>query len=279
MPEGPEVRLITDNIRQKLVGKYIHQMDILGGRYQTHSPPKNYNKFIKLLPLKVLSINSYGKFIWWEFENTDLTLWNTLGMSGWWQTKEESHNNISFSFSGAPGKKTKNHFKKIYFNDQRNFGTFIFDSKEKLKQKLLKFGPDIMSTLKADQDKFVKLVSKKKIPICEILLDQKIASGCGNYLRAESLYLAELNPFILGKDIPKEKIEELWIILNHLSWYFYNEEEGIKHKIITKKYRMPNSYDRVFLVYSQKIDPQGNKVEATKYKERTIHWVPAMQVE
>jgi formamidopyrimidine-DNA glycosylase len=276
MPEGPEVRLITNTLRQKLVGKYIHEMNILGGRYLKHSPPKNYNKFINLLPLKVSSINSYGKFIWWEFEDTELTLWNTLGMSGWWQTKEENHNNVSFSFSG---KKTKSKFKKIYFNDQRNFGTFIFDSKDKLKQKISKFGPDIMSTSKADQDKFIKLVKKKKTPICEILLDQKIASGCGNYLRADSLYLAELNPFILGNEIPEEKIRELWIILNHLAWYYYNEEEGIKLKIITKKYPMPNTYDRVFLIYSQKIDPQGNKVEATKYKERTIHWVPAIQVE
>ena len=30
------------------------------------------------------------KFIWFEFDNSNLTLWNTLGMSGWFQIEEVS---------------------------------------------------------------------------------------------------------------------------------------------------------------------------------------------
>jgi formamidopyrimidine-DNA glycosylase len=45
---------------------------------------KTLKKFINLLPLQVKSVNSFGKFIWFEFNNTKLTMWNTLGMSGWW---------------------------------------------------------------------------------------------------------------------------------------------------------------------------------------------------
>jgi hypothetical protein len=36
--------------------------------------------------------------------------------------------------------------------------------------------------------------------------------------------------------------------------------------------------DRVFLIYSQKIDPLGNKVKTDKVKDRTIHWVPSIQI-
>jgi formamidopyrimidine-DNA glycosylase len=274
MPEGPEVKMISEYLNKKLAGKYIQQFNIHGGRYQAHGPPKNFNKFIELLPLKVESVKSYGKFIWMEFTNSDLTIWNTLGMSGWWQTKEEVHNNVSLIYS----KTAKGKSNTIYFNDQRNFGTFIFDSKKKLKEKIGNFGPDILSTNKESEQKFIKLVQKKKSSICEILLDQKVAAGCGNYLRAEALYLAELNPFTIGKEIPEDKLKELWNILNQLAWYYYDKPQGEKLKIITNNYRFPDQFNRIFLVYSQKIDPLGNKVKAEQVKNRTIHWVPNIQV-
>lgn len=272
MPEGPEVRLVTDQLRKKLVNNKIYNFEILGGRYQHHDPPKNFKKFINLLPLQVKSIHSFGKFIWFEFNNTDLTLWNTLGMSGWWQIKDESHNNIKITFSD------KNKKKIIYFNDPRNFGTFIFDSKDNLIKKLGKFGPEIFSNNQNSEDRFINLVQKKKIPICEILLDQKVACGCGNYLRAESLYLAELNPYTLGKNILTDKIKELWNILNQLAWYYYDKRQGIKLKFINNNYKFADSYDRIFLIYSQKIDPLGNKIKKDQVKTRTIHWVEAIQI-
>ena len=277
MPEGPEVRLVTDQLRKKLIDKYIHHVDILGGRYHYHNPPKNYDKFIQGLPLKVQSVNSYGKFIWFEFVNSDVTMWNTLGMTGWWQIKNDTHNNIKITYSKSPELSSITKTNIIYYNDPRNFGTFIFDSKKNLLTKLGKFGPEIFSNNQNSTNKFVKLVQKKTISICEILLDQKVATGCGNYLRAEALYLAELNPYTIGKNIPIDKIKELWNILNQLGWYYYDKAQGIKLKIITNKYRFPDSFDRIFLIYGQKIDPLGNKVKADKVKDRTIHWVESIQ--
>ena len=134
-----------------------------------------------------------------------------------------------------------------------------------------------MSINKESEQKFIKLVQKKKTAICEILLDQKVTAGCGNYMRAEALYLAELNPYIIGKEIPEDKLKELWNILNQLAWYFYDKPQGKKLKIINNNYQFPDKFDRVFLIYSQKIDPLGNKVKADKVKDRTIHWVPSIQ--
>lgn len=275
MPEGPEVRLVTDELAKRLVGKYLMNINILGGRYKKHGPPKNYQKMIELLPLKIQSINAYGKFIWWEFTNTDLTLWNTLGMSGWWQIKEENHNNIQIEYKiNLFDDKSKS----IYFNDTRNFGTFIFNSKKNLVKKLGELGPDILSLDKNNENIFYELVKKKKMSICEILLDQKITAGCGNYLRADALYLAEINPFTLGKDLLEVKIKELWNILNQLGWFYYNKDLGIKNKIIKKKYKFADSFDRVFLIYAQQIDPLGNKVRKDRVKNRTIHWVESIQI-
>jgi len=274
MPEGPEVRIVTDELAKRLVGKYLTNINILGGRYQTHGPPKNFDKITNLLPLKITGIYAYGKFIWWEFANTEWTLWNTLGMSGWWQIKDDTHNNVQFIFKKDLSDQKS---KSIYYNDQRNFGTFIFDTKKNLEKKIGEFGPDILSLDKSAGKKFCDLVKKSRKPICEILLDQKITAGCGNYLRADALYLAEINPYTLGKELTDEKLKELWDILNQLAWFFYNKEQGIRNKIINNKYKLPDAFDRVFLIYSQKTDPLGNKVKKDQVKDRTIHWVEKVQ--
>ena len=46
--------------------------------------------------------------------------------------------------------------------------------------------------------------------ICEILLNQKIVAGSGNYLRADALYLAKINPFLKPKDILDEDLKNLY---------------------------------------------------------------------
>lgn len=274
MPEGPEVRLLAEKLSRKLTNLYIQDFKVLGGRYKTHNFPKNMELFISLLPLKVKSINAYGKFMWWEFYDTDLTMWNTLGMSGWWQSKDEPHNNIAIVYSQNKKDKT---FKKYYFNDYRNFGTFIFDTKANLDKKLKTFGPNIFNTDKTSQDRFLNLVKKSQVIIAEILMNQKIATGCGNYLRAEALYLAGINPFTIGKNLDDITLKELWNVLNQLAWNYYDREEGIRRKIINKNYRLADDFDRIFLVYSQKIDPLGNKIFKQKIKDRTIHYVPQIQ--
>ncbi len=276
MPEGPEVKLVTGELASRLVGKYLTSINILGGRYSTHAPPKNYQQIVQLLPLKIESINSYGKFIWWEFANTDITLWNTLGLTGWWQIKPDTHNHVEIQYVKNQAD-FNNKAKSIYFNDHRNFGTFIFDTKKNLEKKLREFGPDILSLDKSTEKIFYEKVKKKKIAICEILLDQKITAGCGNYLRADALYLAQINPYTLGKVLPEDKIKELWNILNQLAWFYYDKEKGIANKIINGKYKLADSFDRVFLIYSQKMDPLGNKVKRDQVKDRTIHWVESIQ--
>ena len=72
-----------------------------------------------LLPLNIKSINCYGKFIWWEFYNDngeiEYTLWNTLGMTGYWSTELTAHSHLKLS----------SHNKDLYFCDVRKFGNHL----------------------------------------------------------------------------------------------------------------------------------------------------------
>jgi len=265
MPEGPECKLLADSLHKKLAGTKLTDIQIYGGRYSKHGPPKNMNKLLKELPLVISKIQAKGKFIWYEFEKSNLTIWNTLGMTGWYQPKEDKPNNIGLLYE-------KNTIKKvIYFNDFRNFGTFMVNTKEDLEKKLKTFVIDILDT-KDNTELFIKLIRKSKKSICESLLNQKIVSGSGNYLRADALYLAKMNPFVTQKELSDDTLKELFNCLRQLAWYHYDEDKGRKLKIIDYKINFKLIKDRIFFVYSQKTDVAGLPVFRKEINGRTIHY-------
>ena len=108
-----------------------------------------------------------------------MVLFNTLGMSGWYQYDDEKHNHIEFIFSNF----------SIYFNDYRNFGTLIFCYRDNLK-KLDTLGPDILSE-NNNIEQFLKRIERKRNDtiIGAAIMDQKVSAGVGNYIRAEGFYI------------------------------------------------------------------------------------------
>ena len=276
MPEGPEVKYLVDYLNKQLKNNKITDIIIHGGRYKRH---KNlYNENLKIIfPLKINKIECHGKFIYWDLEK--YILFNTLGMSGWWIYEKEKHSNIEFKLSKC----------SIYFNDYRNFGTLKFCTRDNLDKKLKELGPDIL-TLKDEKENFKKRLDKKRndTTIGAAIMDQKVAAGCGNYIRSECLYIAKVSPFRKVKDLSEEEIFRIWEILNQLGWFYYDEKKGIKLGIINNKYKLnskmkkhgPSKYKReqgYFLVYQQNVDPLGNKVYTEKINSRTVHYVKELQ--
>ncbi len=277
MPEGPEVKSLVKWLNRDLKNKKLLNILINSGRYKKHGPPKNFNKIN--FPLIIDNINCHGKFIYWEFKNSEIVLFLTLGMSGWFQYDKDKHNHLEFRFEKE----------SIYFNDYRNFGTLIFCYQENLEKKLNQLGPDILS-LDNNVELFLKRLTKKRndTVIGSAIMDQKVSAGVGNYIRAESLYIAKLDPFKKIKDIPKEKLIELWDILRQIGWYYYDENKGRKLNIINGKFKLSNLYKKsgpskykrdegYFLVYREKTDPFGNKVTTDTINTRTIHYVKKIQ--
>lgn len=274
MPEGPEVRRTVDYLK-KFINKTLLKITFNYGRYIKHGPFKNYQKMLNDLPLKIKKIDCKGKFIYFIFENNQV-LFNTLGMSGKWQTKEAKHNNVSFYF--------KNVKSTLYFNDYRNFGTFKYQTLDELDIKLKELGPDILMEPK-NVDEFKKRLEKKRnnTKIATALLDQKVAAGCGNYLRAEVLYQVKISPFTEIKNLSENNIINIWQTLVKIAWIFYDYKKGIKRNILSKndkliKMYVNKDYDDYyyyhnFMVYFQETDPKGNPVIREKLGTRTIHYV------
>ena len=280
MPEGPEVKYLVDNLNKKLKNKILKKININGGRYKKHGPPIGFNNFVSKLPLQIESVNCKGKFIYFLFKDSETSMWNTLGMSGWWIKKQEKHNNLEFIYDNN---------KKIYFNDMRNFGTFKFCHASNLEKKLNTLGADILDE-KDQYEMFKKRIDRKRNDtfIASAILDQKVSAGVGNYIRAEALYVAKLSPFRKIKDVSEEELKILWEVCRQIGWYFYDEDKGKKLKIINGKYKIAAKYKKhgpskykpgaeYFFVYRQDKDPMGNKVIHEKIGDRMIHYVKKIQ--
>ena len=120
MPESPEVYNLTKNVLSKYIGKTLNNIKINFGRYKTHGPPDNFNKFKKLFPIKCIHVFKKGKVIFICFEQ-DWFIISKLGLMGWWNIdgkepdwRENNKKNIVFSF---------NNYKDLIFDDTLSFGS------------------------------------------------------------------------------------------------------------------------------------------------------------
>lgn len=59
--------------------------------------------------------------------------------------------------------------------------------------------------------------------IASALLDQAIAAGCGNYIRSEVLYLANISPFRKLEELEDFELELIWNLLQQVGYNYYNK--------------------------------------------------------
>ena len=268
MPEGPEVKIIQLRLSKFLKNKTLLDIKILSGRYKIHKSPKNYDLFKSSIPSKVINVFCKGKFIYIWFENK-FYLWNTLGMTGTWSTKKTVHSRVHFKFKSF----------NLYFNDMRNFGTIKFSFNPKsIQDKLTLIGPDILQLDTNIDFLFSRLKkTKSKKTIGELLLNQSLIAGVGNYLRADILWYAKLSPFRKIKSLTLKDWKQLYDSIIQITWFHYNFAKGIKLKKITDIKFFNKHIDVDFFVYQKKEDIYGNPVIREFLDTRSIHWCPKFQ--
>jgi formamidopyrimidine-DNA glycosylase len=269
MPEGPEVRRMAEGLAKRIVGRELVEAEILGGKW-LKKEPTGIGVIRESLSTKSLNVDWVrvkGKFIYAKMG--DLYMWNTLGMGGGWRDERRKHAHFVLRFSDNS---------EVFFEDIRRFGNISFySSYSDIEAKLKQVGPDMLNekvNLDAFKDRLYKRPNKN---ICQLIMDQKVISGVGNYIKSEALYRAGINPHITPAEMTDPQLESLWSWIGKIIKTSY-KQGGATLATYTDMDNNHGNFVFSFHVYRKETDPRGNKVihEITP-DGRMTHWVPEVQ--
>ncbi|MCP4125263.1 MAG: hypothetical protein GY751_26320 [Bacteroidetes bacterium] len=284
MPEGPEVRRITDQLQNHTKDALLVSIDGIDPRYslggkQFRGAAQNLVDALAKKPLSV-RVNCKGKFIYWivDEDNDPFVIFQTLGMSGGWRTRKPSkHHRLTFVLQQPNGTKS------IHYKDGRCFGTFIIHEGqvglESLVKKLDKgLGPDLLQVQTPRDEVLTILRKKNKHNITKVLMNQKVFAGIGNYLKAEILHECKLSP-----DCKVEHLtdDDLWNLYTVARWHICAAYAAKGASF--RDYKMPDgskgSKQYKFKVYRRKVCACGTRVSRAKTPDkRTTWWCESCQI-
>jgi len=296
MPEACEVRVIAEYLNKVWKNKLIVGMG-WDSKSKFNKKPIKGLEFVKV-PCRVLGVFPRGKLIVIECINSlgnIIYMVSQLGMEGRWIHTRETHSNFYICFGDLNESKTQYIINDIWYkDDSRHFALFnvytdLTDIKKKhgpclLTTALVNAGYISVSDLRPYQELSTLNMFRDKIKnnrlqnkqICDFLMDQKYFSGIGNYLRAEIGFRSKMNP---RKTLGLFTDADIELLYNTI---LYQMLLAYGHRGLTiKTYWDPegNTGKCPLQVYKKDFDPYGNKVETFKDKQnRTVHWVPAIQV-
>lgn len=253
MPEGVEVRIVADKLTNWLVNRKIEKVTFSDvWKYKV----ENFGR-----PVLITRIETRGKHILIHLDSGDY-LMSHLGMSGQWYKLSElgdcketnKHVHIKIKLIGCNS--------EIVYWDPRRFGRFGINSE------LPKLGLDIMSEMYTWENfkELIKEMVKKRSnkSICELLLDQTFLAGVGNYIRADALYVAKVDPFKPYKELSATEWQKLF--------------KGIR-EVVQESYRSQGTTiaaytggEYITKVYGREQSPTGERVLSKKFKGRTMYY-------
>lgn len=201
MPELPEVEVTRQGIEPFVSG---YRIDKIICRQKALRWPIPYKKLQRELQGSfVHSIQRRGKYLLFEVESGFFVL--HLGMSGFLKILPEfieasKHDHVDLLLNSG---------RVLRFNDTRRFGALLWLGKDPFSHKLLShLGIEPLDAQFNGQYLFNKS-AKKKTPIKNHLMDQKIVVGVGNIYANEALFKAKIHPLRSASDINLEEYQTL----------------------------------------------------------------------
>lgn len=279
MPEGPEVTRVTTQLNSVVKHTFLDSITVLSGRYAKKAPD-NFFEFESALnrgALLIKGVYNKGKFIWWELEH-DWFIFSTLGMSGRYSLQNSAHSRLLFDITDAFSNYTESF--SVFYEDMRNFGTIKFvNDRNILNKKLDSIGPDMLNN-PCSVSKFLEIARKyNNKSIVKFLMEQKYISGVGNIYKSESLFLAKISPLNYVKDLSDSELVTLYNSIISILKEAY-KTGGSTIQTYKDLYGDEGAYPKKsrLLVYNQKTDIYGNKVERVILDDqRTTYFSPHIQ--
>ena len=268
MPELPEVETIVRELKRKIIGKKIKNIEI-----------KSAKSFLgnkkKILGKKINKIGRRAKIIILQVDSLNLAI--HLKMTGqliYQKSKCKDQNGLKhirviIYFSDGS---------KLLFNDLRRFGWLkIIDNREM--EKLVKsFGIEPFDK-DFTKENFWQAISKRKLAIKSALMDQAKIAGVGNIYANEALFCAGIAPQKPATKISRAKADKLYdCILKVLKSAI--AEKGTSAENYVRTDGSQGQYDRRLLVYGragEKCPKCKSKIKKMKIGGRGSYYCPVCQ--
>jgi len=241
-----------------------------------------------VLPKRVIGVETNGKIGYMLLEDgTAVCL--TFGMTGnirieptpeylkrRGETEEQymKHCKIRFQVQDtATGEKSQ-----FYFHCMRNFAWVYYFTSAELGKKLATIGPSILSDEPLEQKLLVARWRKyNHKTVCETLMEQKLISGIGNYIKAEILYRCGIYPLAKVKDLSDSHLWSLYLEARQIAADAY-ADGGASLYTYTGINGDRSNFKLKLQVYDRAVDPHGNKIDRLQTPDkRTTHWVESLQ--
>lgn len=186
MPEGDTIHHAARRVGGALTGREIRSIET------PHPRTRGERWRQKLAERRVRSVDAHGKHLFIRFEG-DLTLHSHLRMTGKWGIYRH----------GERWRRARRRAWLVIRTDQHEVVQFdgpvlelTTDSRTRFDPHLAGLGPDVLAP-EFDQRKFLTRVREddRTRGIGEALLDQRNLAGIGNIWKAESCFLAGLDPW------------------------------------------------------------------------------------
>ncbi|GLS92670.1 formamidopyrimidine-DNA glycosylase [Psychromonas marina] len=199
MPELPEVETSRRGISPHIIGSTISDVIIRQPQLRWIIPSDLLNH---LQAKKLLSIDRRAKYLLLNFESGTLLI--HLGMSGNLRicplnSDVEKHDHADFIFDNC----------LLRYTDPRRFGAILWLGLTPQNSTLLShLGPEPLSEEFTGKHLF-ELAGKRKIPIKQFIMDQKVVTGVGNIYATEALFIAGISPIRAAGNVSLKRYQLL----------------------------------------------------------------------
>ncbi|MGH1404301.1 MAG: bifunctional DNA-formamidopyrimidine glycosylase/DNA-(apurinic or apyrimidinic site) lyase [Alphaproteobacteria bacterium] len=203
MPELPEVETVMRGLEKSALNHVVSHVKV--NRYDLRVPvPADLGQSVT--GGRITKFQRRGKYILVHFDR-DVSLIIHLGMSGRMrifasaaQYEPRKHDHIIMTMDNDVC---------IAFEDPRRFGMFYYVGQDQWSRQspFDRMGPEPLDNWNADQ--LHAALDRRKSPIKNALLDQRIVAGLGNIYVCEALHRARISPFCLASDISHHQAEGL----------------------------------------------------------------------
>ena len=208
MPELPEVETIKNYLYNRCLGAEVKKIQHFRANLRWPIPDLT----IKLKDLIIRKISRRAKYLILSFDTGHLIM--HFGMSGyltcidkdydsWLDKDKKKHDHFVLSLY------SNNKRFQCVLNDARRFGAVLWHEGDINSHPLLeKLGPEPLDN-DFNSDYLFEILSSRKTPIKQAIMNGNIVVGVGNIYANEALFLSKINPMIESRLVSKNQLSLL----------------------------------------------------------------------